>query len=546
MTESKTEETHSLRVVMGTANSDEEVLGNEEDSRDDREDSRYHLSGINLYIIVLALCMSVILVALDNAILATAIPTITSAFNSLKDVGWYGTAFLISICAFQPLTGKIYQQFSLKISYLTFLFTFEIGSLICALSPSSVVLIIGRAVAGAGASGLFSGALVIIAHCIPLRLRPIYTGIIASMFGIANVIGPVVGGAITQNLSWRWCFWINLPCGFAAAVVLFFLFNPPNRPGTKLSFTQKLNTLDLPSFALFVPTVVMLLLALHWAGAGYAWGSARVVGLLVGSIVMMGVFAAWQWKEGDRASIPPKVIGQRTVLFSAIVSFIAMGSLQLTIYYLPMWFQVIKGVSPTRSGVLYLPTVGGDIALSILGGLFTTKVGYYNPVLILGCVSIAIAGGLLTTVTVDVASAKMIGYQVLVGSGFGAIIQTPLIAVQAVLPLSQVSTATSILVLCQFFGGAIFLTIAANIFESKLSTSLSHFLSPASAQAIIHAGAKDFRTMVSGQDLSRVLEGYNHAITTAFYVIMASGIVAFLATLGMQWRSVKGVKLSIG
>jgi MFS family permease len=233
------------------------------------------------------------------------------------------------------------------------------------------MLIIGRAVAGAGASGLFSGALVIIAHCIPLRLRPIYTGIIASMFGIANVLGPVLGGAITENLSWRWCFWINLPCGFAAAVVLFFIFNPPSRLDASLTMMQRLHALDLLSFAIFVPTAVMFLLALHWGGVTYSWSSARVIGLLCGSAVMLAIFAAWQWRRGDTASIPPKVIGQRTVWSSAVVSFIAMGSLQLTIYYLPIWFQVIEGVSPIQSGVRYLPTVGGDIALSILGGLFS-------------------------------------------------------------------------------------------------------------------------------------------------------------------------------
>ncbi|KAF2108453.1 major facilitator superfamily transporter [Lophiotrema nucula] len=513
---------------------------------DDREGTQYHMSGLKLYVIVLALCLSVILVALDNAILATAIPTITSAFDSLRDVGWYGSAFLISICAFQPLTGKIYQQFSLKLAYLIFLFIFELGSLTCALSPSSVVLILGRALAGAGASGLFSGALVIIAHCIPLNLRPIYTGIIASMFGIANVVGPILGGAITQHLNWRWCFWINLPCGLAAAILLFLLFNPPTRLDQQLSTRDKILALDLPSFVLFVPATVMFLLALHWAGTGFSWSSARVVGLLCGSAVMIAVFTAWQWREGDRASIPPKVIGQRTVMCCAIVALIAMGSLQLTIYYLPMWFQVIKGVSPTKSGVLYLPTVAGDIALSILGGLFTTKVGYYNPILLVGCICVAVGGGLLTTLTVNVRSAKMIGFQILLGSGFGAIIQTPLIAVQAVLPLSQVPTATSVLVLCQFLGGSIFLSVASTVFESRLATFLSRDLSPTAAEAIISSGARDLRNMVSAANLLIIRVAYNDAISTAFWVVMASGAVALLASLGMQWRSVKGVKLQIG
>ena len=192
------------------------------------------------------------------------------------------------------------------------------------------------------------------------------------MFGIANVVGPIMGGAITQYLNWRWCFWINLPCGVAVAVVLYFLLNSPTRLDTQLRFLQKLRALDLPSTAIFIPAVAMLLLAFHWAGTGFSWRSSRVIGLLSGSTVMMALFGAWQWREGDSASIPPRLIRQRNVMCSAIVAFIAMGSLQLTIYYLPLWFQVIKGVSQTKSGLLYLPTVGGDIALSILGGLFST------------------------------------------------------------------------------------------------------------------------------------------------------------------------------
>lgn len=190
------------------------------------------------------------------------------------------------------------------------------------------------------------------------------------MFGIANIVGPILGGALTQHLGWRWCFWINLPCGFCTAVALFFLFKSPPTPTSNSSLPAKLRALDLPSFALFVPTTAMFLLALQWGGNTSPWSSAKIIGLLCGAAVMFAMFVAWQWKADDSASIPPKVIGQRTVACCAVVAFLAFGSLQLTLYYLPMWFQVIKGVSPTKSGVMYLPTVAGDIVLSVVGGLF--------------------------------------------------------------------------------------------------------------------------------------------------------------------------------
>ncbi|KAF2462745.1 MFS general substrate transporter [Lindgomyces ingoldianus] len=507
------------------------------------DETKYHLLGPKLYLIVLALCLSVMLVALDNAILATAIPTITTAFDSLKDVGWYGSAFLISICACQPLGGKIYQQFSLKWTFLAFLSIFELGSLICAVSPSSVVLIIGRAVAGIGASGIFSGALIIIAHCIPLKTRPVYTGLIASMFGVANVAGPVLGGALTQHASWRWCFWVNLPCGLVTAALLFFLFTSPSRPESDVSLHQKLLSLELPGFLLFIPTTVMFLLALQWGGTTYDWYSAKIISLLCCSVVMMTIFAAWQWREGDRASIPPNVIGQRTVASSAVVAFLAMGGLQLTTYYLPIWFQVIKGVSPTRSGLMYLPSVFGNMALSIFGGIFVTKVGYYNPVLFLGSGLVAVGGGLLTTWKPHYGAPYWISNQLLSGAGFGAIIQTPLIAVQAVLPLKQVSTATSTLVLCQFLGGSIFLSAAQNIFASKLIGSLSRILPPDVAEEVLRIGAVGIREVVSPHQLDEVILSYNDAIVNTFWIVMASGIVALVASFGMQWKSVRGVSL---
>ncbi|MCJ1390773.1 hypothetical protein MMC18_003634 [Xylographa bjoerkii] len=486
---------------------------------DARDDSRFHLSGVKLYLIVAGLCMSVLLVALDNAILATAIPTITSDFNSLNDVG---------CCACQPLAGKIYAYFSLKWAYLLFLAVFEAGSLVCATSPSSVVLIISRAVAGVDAAGLFS---------IPLRLRPIYTGVIGSMFGIANIGGPLIGGALTQHASWRWCFYINLTCGAVTLVLLLLFFHPATRETCQLRSTQKLQHLDLPGFLIFVPAVIMLIIALKWDGEKYAWSSATIICLFSGFGCCMLLFMVWQWRQQDQASIPPGIFLQRTVLCSAV-------------------FQVILGVSPTTSGLYYLASVLGDIVASVLAGILVTRLGYYVPFLLVGTALVSIAAGLYTTFEVDTPRAHWIGYQVLSGVGIGFILQMvrnladfpnysadilwPLIAVQAALPLPKVATATSIIVFFQFLGGAVLLAIAQNIFNTHLRSELLLRAPTLDPETVIKAGAGAVREIVSGSQLGPVLEAYDIAITDTFYVPAAGGAAAFVAACGLEWISVKG------
>ena len=193
----------ALRAIDEPATSKErpEVLNGH---RHGEEEGVEYPQGLKLGLIILGLCLSVFCMALDSTIIATAIPRITDEFDSLQDIGWYGSAYLLTTCSFQLFFGKLYSRFNIKLVYLLALLLFEVGSLICALAPDSTALIIGRAIAGLGAAGIFSGVLLIIAHSTPVYKRPVYTGIAGAMYGLASVVAPLLGGVFTDRVTWRW------------------------------------------------------------------------------------------------------------------------------------------------------------------------------------------------------------------------------------------------------------------------------------------------------------------------------------------------------
>jgi MFS family permease len=204
-------------------------------------------------------------------IISTAVPRITDDFHSVTDIGWYGSAYLLTNCAFQLLYGKLYTFFSVRFVFLTAIFLFEVGSAICGAAPSSVVFIVGRAIAGLGCAGIMSGAIMVIVYAVPLHKRPLYQGLFGAVFGIASVVGPLIGGAFTSSyLTWRWCFYINLPFGGAAMLFIFLLLKVPDRDTTKLPLMKKLAQLDALGTGVLIPGTVCLLLALQWGGLTYA------------------------------------------------------------------------------------------------------------------------------------------------------------------------------------------------------------------------------------------------------------------------------------
>ncbi|KAF7367324.1 Major facilitator superfamily transporter [Mycena sanguinolenta] len=507
--------------------------------------------GLKLGILMFALCLAVFLVALDNTIIATAIPRITDQFKSLDDVGWYGSAYLLAVAATQLLFGKFYTFLPIKLVFLTAISLFELGSLVCGVAPNSDALIVGRAIAGLGSAGIFTGALIIIAHSVPLAKRPMYTGLISGMYGIASVAGPLMGGAFTDKVSWRWCFYINLPIGGITIFTIAFLFKMPKSgdhkpPEVPLTLLQRLNQFDLVGTFCFIPAIVSLLLALQWGGSKYAWKSARIIALFCVFGVFIIIFVAVQiWKQ-ENATVPPRIFVKRSIWAGGWFSLTMGASFFIFVFYIPIWFQAIKGTTAVRSGIDNLPMILALVISSILAGGLITTFGYYTPFIWLATALITIGGALMTTFKTNTGHAHWIGYQIIFGLGIGFGMQVPLIAAQTVLELQDVPIGTSINMFLQTLGGALFISVGQNVFQNKLISGLVSHVPGISPELIFQAGATNLKNAVDPQYLSAVLEVYNTALVTAFRVGLGMAAATVVGSVAMEWRSVKGKKIEMG
>jgi MFS family permease len=291
-------------------------------------------------------------------------------------------------------------------------FIFEVGSVVCAAAPTSNALIAGRAITGAGAAGIVVGGLAVITNLVPLRKRPKYQGFVGALFGLASIIGPTVGGAFTTHLSWRWCFWISVPiAGVALAGLIFVL--PASEPPAKLEgpIAEAVKRFDPVGNLIVIPGIVCLLLGLQW-GPIYSWRSSRVVTLLVLGPALLATFAAVQFWVRENGTIPPRIICQRSIAAGAIVTLGVGAALISSTFYLPIYFQAIRGTSAATAGVRLLPYFLSTVIFVIASGIAVSKLGYYTPFLIGGCAVLIVGTALLTTFRVDTGIGQWVGYQV--------------------------------------------------------------------------------------------------------------------------------------
>ncbi|KAI4242031.1 MAG: hypothetical protein L6R40_004258 [Gallowayella cf. fulva] len=522
-------------------NESSEETAEEKDPIVPAANSPEYLQGWRLAIVMLALLLSMFLVALDMTIVATAIPRITDEFHSLDQVGWYASAFLMTLASFQSSWGKAYKYLPLKWSFLASVLIFELGSLACAVAKNSTTLIAGRAITGVGGAGVLGGVYVIVAYVVSPPKQAAYLGLTGAVFSIASVAGPLLGGILTDRISWRWCFYINLPIGgLALGLFLIFFRTPSFAKPTYATWLEIIKQMDIPGTVVLLASFICYILALQWGGVDKPWSSADVIGCLIGWILLTILFLVIQYYQNDRALLVGRILKQRNVAaLSAFIFFLNSANF-LLVYNLPIYFQAIDNASPISSGLRNLPLVLTTGICVMIGGGLVGKVGYFQPFLILGAILATIGAGLMYTLDIGSSAGKYIGYQILFGAGLGTAIQIPVIAAQALSHLADIPLVTASILFFQLASGAYAVSAAQSIFNNILIKKLPTLAPGVSAADIILAGSTGIPEAFTKEQVPGILLSYMAGLKAAWAMGIALAGVTFVISFLPQWKSIKG------
>lgn len=428
-----------------------------------------------IMVIISALMLAMLLAALDQTIVSTALPRIANDLHGLSKYSWVATAYLLTSAVATPLYGKISDMFGRKKIFQTAIIIFLVGSALCGLSQTMNQLIFFRGLQGIGAGGLMTLVFAIIGDIVPARQRGRYQGYFGAVFAASSVVGPLLGGFFTDHLSWRWVFYINLPLGLLAlSAVAARLHLPVHKTEHQV---------DYAGASLLAISVVSLLLATVWGGVDFPWASGQIIGLFATSIIGALLFI-WREKQAAEPILPLRLFRNEifsvTTLLSLVVGIVMFGAL----IFLPQYQQIVRGDSATKSGLMLLPLIGGLMVASLGSGRIISKIGRYRLFPISGSVLLIISFWLFSHITATTPRWELGVWMAVLGLGIGQIMPVLTLAVQNAVDRRDLGTATSSVVFFRTIGSSLGAAMFGAILTNRLVAHITQALpGPVGAQA---------------------------------------------------------------
>jgi EmrB/QacA subfamily drug resistance transporter len=479
-----------------------------------------------LAIIFTALMLAILLAALDQTIVATALPTIVGDLGGLSHLSWVVTAYILATTSSTPLWGKLGDQFGRKRLFQASIVIFLVGSALCGQSHSMIELIAFRALQGLGGGGLIVLAQAIIGDVVPPRDRGKYQGAFGAVFGVASVAGPLLGGFFVDNLGWRWVFYINLPIGLIALAVIAVAL-----PATPKGQRHKIDYLGSLLLAAGATCIVLLT---SWGGTQYSWGSPVIIGLGV-----LAVILAFCWWLAERRAaepvLPLQLFKNSVISVSAGIAFAAGFAMFGALAYLPLFLQVVRGVSPTVSGLYLLPMVLGLLFTSIGSGQLISRYGRYKIFPIIGTALLVVALALLSTLSEHTSALVMNVYFFILGLGLGLVIQVLVIAVQNAADYADLGAVTSGNTFFRSIGGAFGVAIAGSVFSNRLAVELHSSLAGRRLPAGFNVAAAQANPALLRRLPPSAHAGVQHAYAASVDRIFLAALPVAAAAFVLSW-----------
>ncbi|WP_131741694.1 MDR family MFS transporter [Actinomadura roseirufa] len=478
--------------------------------------------GRSLYLVILAVLIAMMLAALDNLILGTAMPSIVGDLGGLGHLSWVVTAYTLTTAVSTPVWGKLGDMYGRKGAFLTSIGVFLVGSTLAGMSQDMTQLIGFRALQGLGAGGLMTGAIAIIGSLVPPREQGRYQGMMAGVMGLTMIAGPLAGGAITDHLGWRWCFYVNLPLGALALFMISTVLHLPKRRAE--------GRVDYAGVVLLATAITSIVLVTTWGGTEYAWTSGVIVGLAVLAVVSGAGFLVAERRAAEPV-LPLGLFRNANFTLITVVGFLLGFAMYGAMTFLPLFQQSVQGASATNAGLLGLPLFLALVAINLTAGPFITRTGRYKLVVIAG-------GGLLTTglallSTMDVGTTRLTtgAFMALVGAGIGCLMQTTLLVTLQSVDPKDFGVGSSTATLARTIGGSVGVSAVGAMFADRVRDVMAERGGPAAA-AVTRGSAQ-----LDAAGLKRlpaaIRDAYQHAVAggthQAFLVATVAGALAFAA-----------------